>query len=254
MEKYWVMQQFRQLCALMASAWLGLTVVSCQTPRAYKRVCPTSAGPANKRASTAPNVTTPGGLGAINLDLLSHVALRLVDKIKIGVGEDGAVDELSIYHNDPAPIPAPVKALLAEKFPNPHVVAYETEWEDKVGAITEVEFNSQNGRFCELSATNAGEPLFVECRVDASELPKHILAAVAEILPGAQIQTAAAHEDASGNQFVIQASVGTLLHVLHLSPDGQQRKHQIRMPAILLIDSPVAGKIDPSPASSSPPP
>jgi hypothetical protein len=160
---------------------------------------------------------------------------RLLNGVKLTVSPAGAVEEVNVYHNDVAPIPAAVKALVKEKFPGAHVLNYETEWETDEGPTVEVEVRTEGGRFCELSATPAGVLAYTRCDVSPHELAPPTLEAVQRALPDGQIEAAAFRQSDHGDTLLVEVRVAAQTHRLILSTTGQVVARELKVPATLYL-------------------
>ena len=185
-------------------------------------------------ADHPPVALATGVWGQLDPNILQRVhAIEAVDKIKLGIAADGRIAELSIYHNDPGPIPKAVRAVLLREFPHHHVLNYETEWEDE--AVTEVSVRTAQGRICELSSSNTGEVRYIECLVEVADLPMQVVKALDEAMPEARIEECEVRQDATGRYYKVTVRFGTRMHQLKYTPEGVLKAHNIKVPAVLLL-------------------
>ena len=217
-------------------AWVALTPLAC-----HSALGPANAGRAQPAARVPPIVETQplhvGELGRIDAALLNRISnTRYIDHLKVGLGADGGLRQLSIYHNDPNPIPAVVRQVLHDRFPRHHILNYETEWEREDGAVTEVAIRLPDQRLCELSCLDDGTVRFTECIIEPSSLPPEVVAAVHRTVPEASIVEAQMRTDETGDHFKVQARQGQQLHALMLSPQGELASHRLKIPAVILVE------------------
>ena len=176
----------------------------------------------------------PGVWGQFDPNVLRRVqSIAAVEKVKLGVAADGRLAELSIYHNDPAPIPRAVRDVLDREFPRHHVLNYETEWEDT--PVTEVAVRTAQGRICELSSSNTGEVRYIECLIEVSDLPLPVVQALDQKMPGARIEECEVRQDETGRYYKVTLRHGSRMHQLKYTPEGELKAHNLKIPAVLLL-------------------
>jgi hypothetical protein len=175
-------------------------------------------------------------IGHIDAGVIARMRqIQLIDHVQLALNHDGSVRKFEVYHNDSAPIPAAVRALLKQIFPQSHILTYETEWHQDDGEITELLVRDANNRICELSATNAGRERYVECRMAPEDLPSNVKDSANQVVPNARIEEANSFEDSSGHAYKLDVREGSLLHGLKIDNDGKLLAHTIKITAQLII-------------------
>lgn len=212
-------------------------------PPAVKPEAPTT--PPQEMPQTAarevaePAAPTPGRIDAAFLQgAIEHAGLQ---RMELSVRADGTIDEIEVYHQDAAKIPAPVLARLEEVYPGAKILAYETELEaDDPTPVYEVEVQTKDKKTCELEARADGAVVYTECVQAAKKVSKEIQAVLDKRLPGAKIVEIEVTEPASGERAIeVKVEWKGERHVLEFEgAEERMSRHAREVPATVSIAVP----------------
>ncbi|MCA9716015.1 MAG: hypothetical protein H6713_34950 [Myxococcales bacterium] len=227
-------------CALSVALPVALT--GCDTaakPEPAKAPPDKTAEPTPPTPPTPPPVATREGPGWLDGQVIKDAMERAgVHKVKLDVGEDGALRYIAVYHDDAAAIPeAVVKARPAE-FADAEVVTYEREHYADIGPVHEVELKTKDGRECEYSAKPDGALVYTECKLDAKDVPPAVLKGVSDRVGGgepvvkeAELTTRA---DGSEEYGIVVDHEGAELK-FYVDKDGGVSRALHRIPAVVSV-------------------
>lgn len=189
----------------------------------------------SERPAAAP--PAPGPVGpSLDAEIVRAAATAAgVTKLKLEAEADGALRELSLYHNDAAALPAAVLAMLPQQYPGAKIRAYETEFDRAHGRVFEVEVLTADKRECEYSATPEGVLIYNECHVDPKTLPAPIRAAIASTLPKGKILEAEKKTFPDGRErYSVELSADGRQHELYFERDALV-SHELVIPAVVEV-------------------
>lgn len=215
------------LCAGFGSFACGSSQQCSECP-----AVPTSS--TTEEGSTAPDGAGPGRLDA-ELVALAMRAGR-VERIRVRTDEQGNVIKLAVYHHEESEVPEAVRQLAEERFPEAEVRYYESEVYADIGRVYEVEVNTSEGRECEVSARADGSLVYVECEIEAADIPAPVAEAVARLVPNGEIIEAESKEGPGLNavHVEVRAEDGRE-HYLRFSPAGELIGHSLRIQATIEV-------------------
>lgn len=223
---------------------IGLILTACGPEAAPKGQ---SAPTPTKPAAPPPQVETkvapappPAGPGQLDAELVRAAgSAQGVEKIKLELEADGSVRYLSVYHQDAAAVPEPVRKQLDTQFPGAKILRYESEFVAAHGRLFELEVETADKQQCEFSAKPDGAVLYTECHIDAKALPEPVRAAFDKAHPGAAVKEVEKKTiTGTGDEFEIEFEVGGRLHELYFKPDGTIIRHELVLPAVIEVPAP----------------
>ncbi|WAS98313.1 PepSY-like domain-containing protein [Nannocystis punicea] len=220
---------------------VGLILAACGPDTASKAQpapAPTTvaATPPAEAKPPAP-APTPAGPGQLDADLVRAAGTAQgVEKIKVEVEQDGSIRYLSVYHQDAAAVPEPVRKQLEATYPGAKMLRYETETVVPHGRLHEIEVETADKQQCELSARADGGVVYTECQIDAKALPEAVWAAFDKAHPGAAIKEVEKKTlTGAGDEYEIEFETGGRLHELYFKPDGAVIRHELVLPAVIEV-------------------
>lgn len=174
----------------LAFCLLGVLALACGSEPATKTVAPPPPAkipaPAPEAAKVPP---APEGPGHVDAELVrAAAAAKGVDRVKIEVEPGGAVRYLSVYHQDEAAIPEPVRKQLDAQYPGAKITRYESEFVADKGRLYEIEVETADKQECEFSARADGSVVYTECHIDAAALPGPVRAAFEKAHPNVALK------------------------------------------------------------------
>lgn len=190
------------------------------------------------KPAEAPTPAAPAG-GSLDPEIVRAAGTATgVTKLKLEVEADGAIRELSLYHNDAAALPAPVTALLEKQYPGAKIRAYETEFDRAHGRVFEVEVTTKDKQECEYSAKPDGTLIYNECHIAPKALSEAVRAAVTKTVPGAKITEAEKTTFADGREVIsVEFEAAGKKHELYFEGDKVVR-HELVFPAEIEVPAP----------------
>ncbi|MBZ5709084.1 PepSY-like domain-containing protein [Nannocystis pusilla] len=224
-----------------ALAVAGLLILACGPEAATKG--PPAPSPTTPAAPAAPAEAKPApppaasGPGQLDADLVRTAGTAQgVEKIKLEVEADGSLRYFSVYHQDAASLPEPVRKQVEAVYPGARALRYETEFVAPHGRLFEVEVETADKQSCELSAKADGGVLYTECHIDAKALPEPVRAAFDKAHPGAAIKEVEKKTlTGAGDEYEIEFEAGGRLHELYFKPDGAVIRHELVIPAVIEV-------------------
>lgn len=182
---------------------------------------------------------SPSGIGHLDPEIVAHARERQgAWRAKLHVTADGSVRKVTVYHRDPAAVPAAIRELAMQRFPGGKVESYETELHDAAGWVHEVEITTAEGRNCEISASEPARLRYVECRIANEEVAPALLERALELVAGGALQEAETHEGENGDDVRLELLREGVVHYVVLDPTGTVLQHELRLPAILGVPAP----------------
>jgi hypothetical protein len=180
----------------------------------------------------ATHTTSPGHLDA---ELLSIAAsAQGVRKLEMHSEKTGEIWKLSVYHQDAARIPEPIRKLAESTFPGSKALSFETERYADAGLVYEVEVEKADGEHCEISTSPDGKLRYAECRLTQAALPSSVSKTIADMLPGGtveEIEILKGQAIVGGEEYRAEVKVGPQLHYLRIKPSGELIRHGLLIPA-----------------------
>jgi hypothetical protein len=227
---------------LLALGVAGLILAACGPGTASK--AETAPAPTQVAAPPPPEVKpppppapAPTGPGQIDADLVRAAGTAQgVEKIKVEVEKDGSVRYLSVYHQDAAAVPEPVRKQLDATYPGAKMLRYETEHVVPHGRLHEIEVETADKQQCELSARADGGIVYTECHIDAKALPEAVRTAFDRAHPGAVVKEVEKKTlTGGGDEYEIEFEAGGRLHELYFKADGSVIRHELVIPAVIEV-------------------
>ncbi|PCC66435.1 Putative beta-lactamase-inhibitor-like, PepSY-like [Nannocystis exedens] len=227
---------------ILALGVAGLILAACGPGTASKgepAPAPTKAPapPPAESKPPSPAPAAPVGPGQLDADLVRAAGTAQgVEKIKVEVEKDGTVRYLSVYHQDAAAVPEPVRKQLDATYPGARVLRYETEHVVPHGRLHEIEVETADKQQCELSVKADGGVVYTECHIDAKALPEAVRAAFDKAYPGAAVKEVEKKTlTGAGDEYEIEFEAGGRLHELYFKPDGSVIRHELVVPAVIEV-------------------
>ncbi|MDC0673830.1 PepSY-like domain-containing protein [Nannocystis radixulma] len=227
-----------------ALAVAGLLILACGPEAATKgqpAPSPTKAAapaaPAETKPAPPPAPAAAPGPGQLDADLVRAAGTAQgVEKIKLEAEADGSLRYFSVYHQDAASLPEPVRKQIETVYPGARALRYETEFVAPHGRLFEVEVETADKQNCELSAKADGGVIYTECQIDAKALPEPVRTAFDKAHPGAAIKEVEKKTlTGAGDEYEIEFEAGGRLHELYFKPDGAIIRHELVIPAVIEI-------------------
>jgi len=221
----------------------GLLILACGPEAASKgqtAPSPTKAAAPPAPAEAKPAPAPAAGPGHLDADLVRAAgSAQGVEKVKIEVEKDGSLRYLSVYHQDAAALPEPVRKQMETVYPGGKALRYETEFVVPHGRLHEIEVETADKQQCELSAKADGSIIYTECHIDAKALPEPVRAAFDKAHPGAAIKEVEKKTlTGAGDEYEIEFEAGGRLHELYFKPDGAMIRHELVIPAVIEVPAP----------------
>ncbi|MDC0719402.1 hypothetical protein [Nannocystis bainbridge] len=198
---------------------------------------PIAALPPVEAKPAPPPPAPPVGPGRLDAELIRAAgSAHGVDKIKLEVEADGSVRYLSVYHQDVAAVPEPVRKQLDATYPGARLLRYELEHVVPHGRLHEIEVQTADEQQCELSAKADGGIVYTQCHIDPKALPEPVRVAFDRAHPGAVIKEVEKKTlTGAGEEYEIEFEAGGRLHELYFKPDGAVIRHELVIPAVIEI-------------------
>ncbi len=192
--------------------------------------------PGAKRPTAA--TMNPGG--AIDRELLETARkAREIDRIKLRVDEEGVLTKLAVYHGDATLVSPAMVQLVEREEPGARNTRYENEWYADLGRVEEIEFDTADGKHCEIAGRADGELLYRECQVDPAQLPETIREAMATQFPEAKVLEAEEKIRGSETSYTLELREGGREFYLLVDTSGTITGRFLRVPALLEIPLPL---------------
>ena len=198
-------------------------------------------GDAASTPSAAANTSEgQGGAGLTTSVRALASAGPKVERMKLRFDADGNLVKQSVYHGDASSIPEAVRALAESTYPGSKATSYETEHYADQGDVFEVELELEDGQRCEVAANAAGDLLYTECRIDASELPAAVKTTIDATVAGATLTEVERKTVGNTQQYSVELRVEAdgREHYLKLDAGGKLLHRYVMVPAVVELPSP----------------